>query len=147
MDFLSVVIGIVIGSIISFAIAWQMATARAKQKGNNLSRSEQELKTILAQQAHHHIESSKESIEAIQMRLQQLTNNIQQYEASLQVGTEENDKATFFGEHASVFLRNNSSVKASNDKLNVGDAPPRDFANNGSGLFVGNVAKDTNENK
>jgi uncharacterized membrane-anchored protein YhcB (DUF1043 family) len=147
MDFISIIIGLVIGSIIGFAIAWQIASSRAKQKGNKLSRSEQELKTILAQQANHHIESSKESIEAIHMRLQQLSNNIQQYESSLQVGTEENDKASFFGEHASVFLRNNTQTKASNDKLNVGDAPPRDFANNGSGLFVGNVAKEKSVDK
>ncbi|MFC4702011.1 ZapG family protein [Glaciecola siphonariae] len=147
MDLISIVVGALIGVVIGFIIAWQWASIRANKKGANLSRSEKELKTILAEQAHHHISSSKESIEAIQLRLEQLTNNLQQYESSLQVGSEENDKVSFFGEHASVFLRNNKSVKASNDRINVGDAPPRDFANNGSGLFVGNVAENKTLNK
>ena len=147
MDILSIVIGLFIGLVIGVGIAWPLATAKANRKGANLSRSEQELKTILAEQAHHHIESSKESIEAIQLRLDQLSNNLQQYQTSLQVGSDENDKASFFGEHASVFLRNNKSASASTKLNTVSDAPPRDFANMGSGLFVGNAAQDKSANK
>ncbi|WP_371194927.1 ZapG family protein [Glaciecola sp. SC05] len=147
MDLLSIVVGVVIGIIIGFVCALLWSNAKAAKKGSNVNRSELELKTIFAEQANHHIEASKESIDAIHLRLEQLTSNLQQYEASLQVGNEENDKTSFFGEHASVFLRNSKSSKASNDKLNISDAPPRDFANNGSGLFVGNVNKDKSANK
>lgn len=147
MDLVSIVVGLVIGIIIGSVVAAVLVNSRAKQKRKSLTRSEQELKAILAQQASLHIESTKESIDAIYLRLEQLTNNIQQYESSLQVGTEDTDKLSFFGEHAGVFLRNNNLTKASNDKFNVSDAPPRDFANNGSGLFVGNVAQDKSTNK
>lgn len=141
MELISIIIGLIIGALVGFAVAWQWASAKAKQKGKSLSRSEQELKIILAQQAQHHIASSKESIEAIQLRLDQLTNNMQQYESSLQVGSDDNDKTSYFAEHTSLFLRNNKTIKASNDKLNLGDAPPRDFASAGSGLFVGDVSQ------
>lgn len=147
MDLLSIVTGLIIGLVIGFLCAFIWAKAKKTEKTNSLSSSERELKIIYAEQANHHIVSSKESIDAIRLRLDQLTNNIQQYEASLQTSNDENDNASFFGEHASVFLRNNKGSQASNDKLNVGDAPPRDFANNGSGLFVGNVAQDKSVNK
>nr|WP_136251824.1 DUF1043 family protein [Ningiella ruwaisensis] len=147
MDIVSIIIGLVIGLAIGFIVAWQWQSAQAKKKSLNLTRSERELKTMLAQQAQHHIEASRESIEAMQLRLEQLSANIQQYESSLQVGTEETDKVSFFGEHAGMFLRNSTKDKASNDASNVSDAPPRDFANNGSGLFVGSVIKNESANK
>ncbi|MBT1452470.1 DUF1043 family protein [Glaciecola sp. XM2] len=147
MEIVSVIFGVVVGVVIGVAVAWQWANIKAKQKGADLVRSEQELKTILAQQAHHHIESSKESIDAIRLRLEQLTNNLQTYEASLSIANEETDKASFFGEHARMYLRNHTPVSSSSDSANQGDAPPRDFANNGSGLFVGNISNQKSANK
>ncbi|MFT5713337.1 MAG: hypothetical protein ACI9DQ_001749, partial [Glaciecola sp.] len=56
-------------------------------------------------------------------------------------------KDSFFGEHASVFLRN--SVKANKNDLALAqpDTQPRDFANSGSGVFDGVKAKSSKENK
>jgi len=147
MDFVSIASGIVIGLIIGFLLALVWTSARKSSKSVSLSNSEREVKAIFAEQANHHIASSKEAIDAMQLRLEQLTINLQQYEALLQVGAEENEKVSFFGEHTSVFLRNSKSAKASDQKLSVSDAPPRDFANKGSGLFVGNVAEDKTVNK
>lgn len=147
MEFVSITVTLLIGIVIGMAGAWTWANARAKQRNKSLSLSEKELKIIFAQQASRHIETSKESLDAIRLRLDQLTSNIQHYEASLQVGTEENHKVSYFGEHAGLFLRNNKTPQASNDKLSIGDTPPRDFANNGSGLFVGNVVQDKSANK
>jgi uncharacterized membrane-anchored protein YhcB (DUF1043 family) len=147
MEVIIALVGVLVGLVIGMAVSWQWANAKAKRKGADLVRSEQELKSIIAQQSHHHIESTKESIDAIRMRLEQLTNNLQTYEASLNVTNEESDKASFFGEHARMYLRNNTSTSRSNDKPNDTGAPPRDFANNGSGLFVGNVPNKESANK
>jgi uncharacterized membrane-anchored protein YhcB (DUF1043 family) len=147
MEVIIALIGVLVGLAIGFAVSWPLASAKAKRKGADLVRSEQELKTILAEQAHHHIESSKESIEAIRMRLEQLTNNLQTYETSLNVSNEESDKASFFGEHARMYLRSNTKVPSTIDKPNETGAPPRDFANNGSGLFVGNISNKESANK
>ncbi|WP_395340648.1 ZapG family protein [Ningiella sp. W23] len=147
MDLLSIVLGIIIGLSVGSIVAWNLSAASSKKKSSQLSRSEQELKVMLSQQAQHHLDSTREAIEAIQLRLDQVTQNMQHYEASLQLGEDETQGTSFFGEHASLFLRNNKTTKISGDRNKIGDAPPRDFANKSSGLFVGNVAEDESANK
>lgn len=147
MELSSLLIGLVIGLALGFGAAWIWQRKQENQKGEALVRSEQELKTILAQQAHNHVEASKESIEAIRLRLEQLSNNIQTYESSLNIANEEGDKASFFGEHTRVYLNNkpgNANQKITSTRT---DAPPRDFANAGSGLFVGNIGEQESANK
>lgn len=56
-------------------------------------------------------------------------------------------KDAFFGEHASVFLRNSYKTSKNDLALAQPDAQPRDFANSGSGVFVGLVAEPAKENK
>jgi len=144
------VITIAISSLIGFALGllvafiWKKASSNTTTSG--LSHSEDEMKTIFVEQARHHIETNKEAIDAIHARLEQLVNNTQQFESSLQIGNESNDKTAFFGEHASVFLRNSKRSPASSLSENR-EAQPLDFSSKSSGVFVGNATESKTVNK
>lgn len=146
MDIISILVGIVVGLIIGFAIAWSWSTAvsKAKHKANNVT--EAQLKALLAQQAQSHLQHSRTSLDVIESELQALRTSVNNYENNLQNSDEDQSGSAFFGEHASVFLRN-TQLPASKTKLDLAsEDQPRDFANNGSGLFVGSPADDVNNN-
>ena len=136
MDLTSLVIGLAIGLIIGFIIAWVWVSATTKAKSKASNSTEAELKALLAQQAQQHLNISRNGINTIEKELVILRNSVAHYEQSLQTPEEDKTASAYFGEHASLFLRNsNQGNKHSFDSKS--EAQPRDFANNGSGLFVG----------
>jgi len=54
-----------------------------------------------------------------------------------QGGEEEGSKVPFYGEQATTYLRNNLKGSDKSKVNRVSDTQPKDFANSGSGLFVG----------
>lgn len=138
MDILTLIIGLLIGMLIGFIVAWMWASAstKAKYKANNAN--EAELKALLAQQAQNHLHTSKTSLNTIERELSILRQSINNYDNILNTPQNDEPGMPFYGEHASVFLRNNTQVDYT-DKVDASsDAQPKDFANNGSGLFAGN---------
>lgn len=142
---IGIVIGLIIGGIIGFVV---LKTIQSKSD-DKASHSEGELKALLAIQARQHLDVSRKALADIQSRTADLVSQLNDYEESLtQVASSSNEtKDSFYGEHASVFLRN--SLKASKHDIALAqpDAQPRDFANTGSGVFVGVDVKAPKANK
>jgi hypothetical protein len=140
-----IIIGLIIGGIIGFIIVKNMQSNSASKVNHN----EAELKALLAIQARQHLDISRQALTDIQNKTAALATHLNDYEESLTQATKSagDSKDSFFGEHASVFLRN--SLKANKNDLALAqpDTQPRDFANSGSGVFVGVKAKASKENK
>ena len=96
------------------------------------------MKEILAQQAQHHIHQTRQSLESIESQCDVLKQQIEEYEMLLTQGNDSEDsKVPFYGEQATTYLRNNLKKSDKARVKRVADTQPRDFANSGSGLFVG----------
>jgi len=143
MDLVGFFIGAGVGLLIGFLVAWVWASSLTKAKATASSSTEAELKNILSQQARNHLEASRGSILTLESELNRLLQSVKAYENSLTSASEDDAKSTFFGEHASMFLRN-SDEKVNNDpSKELVDNQPKDFANAGSGVFVGSSSTET----
>jgi uncharacterized membrane-anchored protein YhcB (DUF1043 family) len=137
MEISTLIIGLIIGLIAGFGGAWMWATASLKAKYESSNTTETQLKALLAAQANDYLLNSSQSFDRISDELSTLKTNMMNYEQALSAPLEDDSRSTYFGEHASLFLRNTSlkAPKSANDK-NTSDQP-RDFSNKASGLFVG----------
>ena len=143
MDLLTLFIGLIIGVVIGFAIAWFWTQSIANNQKVAVKSTEVELKNLLAQQAQSHLQTSRESIHALESELERLLASVTEYESTLSTNTEEYTQNNFFGEHASMFLRNTEIKSDRAIAPKDPDNQPKDFANSGSGVFVGSVAAKT----
>lgn len=141
MDLFTFIIGIVIGLAVGFAVAWVWANSISSAKKSVSQSTEAELKALLALRAKNHVDASKESIQNIELELGRLVSSMKEYEESLIINTQDYSKNTFFGEHASMFLRNSDEKPNKSIESKSTDNQPRDFANSGSGVFVGSSVK------
>ncbi|MDO6537130.1 DUF1043 family protein [Alteromonas stellipolaris] len=132
---------LVVGLIIGFFIGRFVLT---KTGGNNAAQTEQQVKEILAQQAQHHIHQTRQSLESIEGQCETLKQQIEEYEALLTQSSDDEDaKVPFYGEQATSYLRNNLKSSEKSKVNKVSDTQPKDFANSGSGLFVGGSEQST----
>ncbi|GAB54614.1 hypothetical protein GPUN_0467 [Glaciecola punicea ACAM 611] len=143
MDLLALFIGIAVGLVVGFTVAWLWANSLSKAKSSASQSTESELKTMLTQQARNHLEASRVSIQTLESELNRLLASVKEYEQSLTINNDDFSKSTFFGEHTAMFLRN---TEGKPNKITVTESSknqPRDFANSGSGVFVGSPATQT----
>jgi uncharacterized membrane-anchored protein YhcB (DUF1043 family) len=149
MEISTLITGIVIGLIIGGIIGFIIVKNRQSNSDSKVNHNEAELKALLAIQARQHLDISRQALTDIQNKTAALATHLNDYEESLTQATmsASDSKESFFGEHASVFLRN--SLKANKNDLALAqpDTQPRDFANSGSGVFGGVKAKALQENK
>ena len=103
-----------------------------------VKQAENDLKAMLSQQAEHHIFQSKQLIDTVEKQCDALKEQLANYE-SLLATDDANEKPSvpFYGEHASTYLRNTLNKDAKLHQASSTDTQPRDFADAGSGLFVG----------
>jgi|GEM_PF-143263 len=143
MDLMQIIIGVIIGAVVASAIFFIMLRAQGKS-ADKAGHSEAELKAILAAQARVHLDSSAALIGEIESKAHQLKEQLQNYEQSLASGDikEDDSQSSFFGEHASVYLRNSTKKDKKDPALANTEAQPRDFSGNSSGLFVGGKTDD-----
>ena len=126
---------LVVGLIIGFFAG---RFFQQKQGAGNAAQTEKQVKEILAQQAQHHIHQTRQSLESIESQCETLKQQIEEYETLLeQGGDEEDSKVPFYGVQATTYLRNNLKGSDKSKVNRVSDTQPKDFANSGSGLFVG----------
>ena len=139
MEIGTLVIGIIIGLIIGGLIGFISVKSMQSKTAQKATHTEDELKALLAVQASQHLNVSRQALTDIQNKTAELAGQLNNYEDSLRKANSSADetKDTFFGEHASVFLRNNVKTSKNDLALAQPDAQPRDFANSGSGVFVG----------
>lgn len=144
MDLFTLFIGLIVGLILGFAVAWFWANSMVQAKKSVVKSTEAELKELLKQQAKSHLQTSRETIQTLESELKRLLNSVTEYENTLSATSEDYTQNTFFGEHASMFLRNtdSKSSKTIAPKKDP-DNQPKDFANSGSGVFVGSAATET----
>jgi uncharacterized membrane-anchored protein YhcB (DUF1043 family) len=149
MEIGTLVIGIIIGLIIGGLSGFISVKSMKSKKVQKASHTEEELKALLAIQARHHLDISRQALAGIQNKTAELAGQLNSYESSLKKATSSagDTKDAYFGEHASAFLRNNLKTSKNDLALAQPDAQPRDFANSGSGVFVGLVAETVKENK
>jgi hypothetical protein len=142
---LGIIIGLVIGGILGL-VAFRTMQSNSQKKVNH---TEDERKALLAIQARQHLDISRQALTDIQNRTAELASHLNEYEESLTQATMSAGevKETFFGEHASVFLRNSLEAHKKDLALAQPDTQPRDFANSGSGVFVGVASKAQKKNK
>lgn len=142
---IGIIIGLVIGGILGL-VAFRTMQSNSQQKVNH---TEDERKALLAIKARQHLDISRQALTDIQNRTAELASHLNEYEESLaQATTSAGEvKETFFGEHASVFLRNSLEAHKKDLALAQPDTQPRDFANSGSGVFVGADAEVMKKNK
>lgn len=140
MGTFELIICFVIGSGLGFAVAWIWARSLYTAKLSAQNNSEKELKTLLAEQAKEHLQTSRDTIKNLEKELASLLTSVSQYEHSLSASNDEQKNNEFFGEHATEFLRN---VEPSNKEpigLESPDAQPKDFSGTASGVFMGTDA-------
>lgn len=136
MDVLIPLALLVVGLIIGFFVARYIYTKSSSQQAVEVA--ERNVKEMLAQQADHHIHQTRQSLSAIESQCQALRHQVDEYESLLgQSMDEDAPRVPFYGEQASSYLRNNMQGKEKSKQPHVTDTQPRDFAKDGSGLFVG----------
>ena len=134
---------LVVGLIIGFFTGRYF---QQKQGAGNAENTEKQVKEILAQQAQHHIHQTRQSLESIASQCETLKQHIEDYEMLLDQSSDEDDsKVPFYGEQATTYLRNNLKGSDKSKVQRVSDTQPRDFANSGSGLFVGGSGQNNAE--
>ncbi|WP_218352202.1 ZapG family protein [Alteromonas lipotrueiana] len=137
MDVLIPVALLLVGLIIGFFVARYMYTKDSSSK--TVKQAEKNVKEILNQQAEHHLYQTRQTVEAIEAKCHTLRSQVEEYENLLKQGNEEDDSVPFYGEQASSYLRNNIKGREKASVKAVHSAQPKDFANTGSGLFVGTI--------
>ena len=134
---------LVVGLIIGFFVG---RFAQSKKGAGNAAQTEKQVKEILAQQAQHHIHQTRQSLESIEGQCDVLKQQLEEYETLLDQSGDDNDsKVPFYGEQATTYLRNNLKGSDGSKVKRVSDTQPKDFANSGSGLFVGGSSENTAE--
>ncbi|QJR80228.1 DUF1043 family protein [Alteromonas pelagimontana] len=145
MDVLIPLALLVVGLIIGFFVARYQYT-RDGVAGKANKTAEQNIKEIMAQQAEHHVHQTRQTIESIEKQCQSLKQQVDEYETLLVQNTDEDaPRVPFYGEQASTYLRNNLKGKEKVQIQSVSATQPKDFANTGSGLFVGSAGQSTAE--
>lgn len=137
MDIITFIIGFIIGAAVAGIAVYFLKSN--SQTSSNVTQSETELKAVLATQAREHLDGSTKLINEIEQSAAHLRAQVASFEASLSQNDiqEDDSKATFFGEHASVYLRNSQKTERSELPVSDTNAQPRDFSSSSSGLFAG----------
>lgn len=136
MDVLIAIALVLVGAVIGFFAARfvfnpQGANDKAKAAETNI-------KELMSQQAEHHLYQTKQTISSIEQQCESLKLQLAEYEGLLSQSDDDNkDAFPFFGEQATTYLRNNLKGKENSKSGSVADTQPKDFANSGSGLFIG----------
>lgn len=141
MDYTSLLIGFFIGAILAGIIGWKIGSSRANTHARNITSTEEEIKQLINQQAQQHIETTKTAVETMQQQLTAMQEQLAGFESGLQTEEKAKSEDTFYGEHASMFLRNTQGLKVKKAPESSSDNPPRDFSSGSSGVFVGETAE------
>ncbi|CAI8217323.1 MAG: Uncharacterised protein [Glaciecola sp. HTCC2999] len=123
-----------VGMIVGLFVA---KTAFSNNKSSEQQTSKAEKERVMLAQLRQQILAAQDSLQQIEAQSAQLQNQMTEFDYILTTyeNQEEQPKITFFGEHASPYLR--IQDKAKRDKSNT-ESQPRDFSNSSSGLFDGN---------
>ena len=143
MDVLIPLALLVVGLIIGFFVARYMYAG--EHTATSSKQAEQNIKELMSQQADHHVYQTRQAIDAIEKQCLALKQQVADYETLLTQSEDDSPRVPFYGEQATTYLRNNIKGREKAKAATVADTQPRDFANTGSGLFVGSSGQSTAE--
>ncbi len=123
------IVGLVIGMVIAKA-----SFSSDRQSQHQTVKAEQE--QVMLAQLRNQLSAAKESMLVVESQTAQLQDQLTEFDYILSSyeKQEEQPKITFFGEHASPYLRMKDQSKR--EKTNT-ESQPRDFSSSSSGLFNG----------
>ncbi|WP_168171487.1 DUF1043 family protein [Lacimicrobium sp. SS2-24] len=138
MDWVIGLLLLLCGAVMGYFIGLFFAK-RKTEKASGLH-LENEIKSMLSEQGHIHINECRHVLEAMEKQSEQLKQQLDHYETLLQHPEEDGDspQLNYFGDHASAYLRNQG--KPRKPQSQTPDYQPRDYPSASSGLFSGKVS-------
>ncbi len=136
MDWIVGLLLLVVGMVIGFFISKFLTDKKMAEQESKLN--DNSLKEIMANNAAAHVNQTREIVEALQSKCQDLSQQLDAYEnvlQSSQSGGSEDEKLSYFGEDAAMYIRNRQAKQKR--KRSDAEFQPRDFSNESSGLFDG----------
>lgn len=149
MDWLVGLLLLAVGVIIGFFVAKYVY--KGVPNASDKSTNEQTIQELMNQQASQHIQETKEIIDNLSAQSAALKEQLEGYEQLLIAnrtqaeGDPQNSSLSYFGEHASVYLRNKSKTPVR--EKSSADVQPLDFSSQSSGLFSGSEETPVKETK
>lgn len=133
MDWIIGLLLLAVGVIIGFFINKYFADKKLAEQASKLN--EGTLKEVMAQNAADHLSQSREIVDALRAKCEDLAEQFDSYENVLNASQIQVDgeSLSFFGEHATVFIRHQQDKQKR--KKETPEFQPRDFSSGGSGLF------------
>ncbi len=133
MDWIVGILLLVVGTIIGFFIAKQ--TTKKPSVATEKDAQKESHKKLFVQQTSVYLESAFSSIAEIEKQCEASRSQLEHFQSQLKTFSRDESKPQeqFFGEQASVYLRNSESKKTSTVKSS--DVQPRDYSGEASGLL------------
>ncbi|ALS97398.1 ZapG family protein [Lacimicrobium alkaliphilum] len=136
MDWIIGILLLLCGTIVGFFVG-RFVTQRQSGSSSGLH-LEKEIKSMLSEQGHIHVNECRQVLEAMEQQSEQLKQQLDHYEALL-AQTDDEDKESaqlsYFGDQASAYLRNQGKPRKQQNQ--APDYQPRDYPSASSGLFSG----------
>lgn len=133
MDWIVGVLLLVVGIIIGFFVSKFFAEQKLAEQASKLN--DTTLKEMLAQHAADHLSQSRDIVASMQARCDDLAVQLDAYENVLNASQmDDSDKLSFFGEHATVFIRHQQAKQKR--KRETAEFQPKDFSSERTGLFT-----------
>ena len=125
---------LLVGLVAGFLLAKVASSAKTPSEEQALKAEKEQ---VMLAQLRQQMLAAQESIQGIEAQSAQLQNQMTELDYILTSYENKDDqsKITFFGEHASPYLRIKNKTKR--QKTNT-ESQPRDFSSSSSGLFDGN---------
>ena len=126
---LLLVVGMIIGFFISKYISEQKLAEQASKSNDST------VKEMLTQHAADHLSQSRDIVSALQSRCEDLSEQLDSFENALSTSqSDDDDNLTYFGEHATVFIRHQQAKHKR--KREPAEFQPKDFSGERTGLFT-----------
>jgi uncharacterized protein len=134
MDWIIGILLLLCGTIVGFFVG-RFVTQRQSGSSSGLH-LENEIKGMLSEQGHIHINECRQVLEAMEQQSEQLKQQLDHYETLLaQTDDDESPQLSYFGDQASAYLRNQGKPRKQQNQ--APDYQPRDYPSASSGLFSG----------
>lgn len=133
MDWIVGLLLLVVGAVIGFFVA--KFISKENHSEQSTQSKEETVKQIMAQQAATHLTQSRLVVNTLQAECDKLREQMDAYESLLTTETQQegNESLSYFGEHATVYLRN-QQAKQKRERSQA-EFQPKDFSSGSSGLF------------
>lgn len=136
MDWIIGILLLLCGTVVGFFVG--RFVSQRQSGGSSGLHLEKEIKSMLSEQGHIHVNECRQVLDAMAQQSEQLKQQLDHYETLL-THTDDDDNASpqlsYFGDQASAYLRNQGKPRKQQNQ--APDYQPRDYPSASSGLFSG----------